>query len=299
MNVLITGASGFVGSHLIRFLLERGWRVTGLGTSRQSPLSRDDRFSWISADTTIPGEWQAAVPGADVIVNLAGRTIFKRWSKAYKRQMTDSRILTTRHLVAALPPASGTVLLSTSAVGYYGDRGDEVLTEGAMPGQDFLAALSCDWENEARQAESKGARVVLMRFGVVLAAGGGALGKMVPAFRMFAGGPVGNGRHWFPWIHMADLIGAIDFLISREDLDGPFNFVAPGQIRNGDFARALGKSLGRPAVLPAPAFMLRLLLGEMGNTLLSSQRAAPDRLQRAGFDFQFPDAEQALGNLFG
>jgi uncharacterized protein len=299
VNVLITGASGFVGSHLIRFLLEKGWRVTGLGTSRQSPLSRDDRFSWISADTTIPGEWQAAVPGADVIVNLAGRTIFKRWSKAYKRQMTDSRILTTRHLVAALPPASGTVLLSTSAVGYYGSRGDEVLTEGATPGQDFLAALSRDWENEARQAESKGARVVLMRFGVVLAAGGGALGKMVPAFRMFAGGPVGNGRHWFPWIHMADLIGAIDFLISREDLDGPFNFVAPGQIRNGDFARVLGKSLGRPAVLPAPAFMLRLLLGEMGNTLLSSQRVAPDRLQRAGFDFQFPDAEQALGNLFG
>jgi uncharacterized protein len=299
VNVLITGASGFVGSHLSRFLLEKGWRVTGLGTSRQSPLPRDDRFSWISADTTIPGEWQTAVPGADVIVNLAGRTIFKRWTRSYKKQMHASRILTTRNLVAALPPDCSSIFLSASAVGLYGSQGDDILTEDTPAGADFLAALAGDWEMEALLAKKRGARVALMRFGVVLAAGGGALGKMVPAFRMFVGGPVGNGRHWFPWIHMADLIGAIDFLISREDLDGPFNFVAPGQIRNGDFARALGKSLGRPAVLPAPAFMLRLLLGEMGNTLLSSQRAVPERLQRTGFDFKFPDAAKALEDLFG
>ena len=299
MNILITGASGFVGSHLSRFLLEKAWQVTGIGTSRQSPLSRDEHFTWISADTTQPGAWQKAVPRADVIVNLAGRTIFKRWTKAYKKQMQASRILTTRNLVAALPPDGDSVFLSTSAVGLYGSRGGDILTEDTTAGDDFLAALSTDWENEARQAENCGARVALMRFGVVLAAGGGALGKMVPAFRMFAGGPVGNGRHWFPWIHMTDLIGAIEFIISREDLSGPFNFVAPGQIRNVDFARTLGKSLGRPAVMPAPAIMLRLLLGEMGNTLLSSQRAVPERLQRAGFDFQFPDAAQALEDLFG
>ena len=238
------------------------------------------------------------MPEADVIVNLAGRTIFKRWTKAYKKQMQASRILTTRNLVAALPSDCSSMFLSTSAVGLYGSRGDDTLTEDTSAGADFLASLSSDWENEARQAEKKGARVALMRFGIVLAAGGGALGKMVPAFRMFAGGPVGNGRHWFPWIHMSDLIAAIEFLISREDLTGPFNFVAPGQIRNADFAKALGKNLGRPAVMPAPAFMLRLLLGEMGNTLLSSQRVVPDRLTQAGFDFQFPDAAQALANLF-
>lgn len=299
MHILITGASGFVGGHLSRVLLEKNHTVTGLGTSREHALAPHEGFTWISADTTRPGPWQAAVPEADVVVNLAGRTIFKRWSKSYKRQMQDSRILTTRNLVTALPPDCGSVLLSTSAVGFYGSRGDEILTETTTAGNDFLAALSSDWEAEARQAEKRGARVALMRFGVVLATGGGALGKMVPAFRMFAGGPVGNGRHWFPWIHMADLIRAVEFLISGKDLNGPFNFVAPGQIKNGDFARALGKSLGRPAVIPAPAVMLRLVMGEMGNTLLSSQRAEPRRLQQAGFDFQFPDAAQALGDLFG
>ncbi len=299
MHILITGASGFVGSHLSQALIDTDWQVTGIGTSRDHILAQHTGFTWISADTTQPGPWQDAVPRADVIVNLAGRTIFKRWTKAYKKQMQASRILTTRNLVAALPPECGSVFLSTSAVGLYGSRGDDILTEDAPAGSDFLSVLSNEWEAEARQAEEKGARVALMRFGVVLAAGGGALGKMVPAFKMFAGGPVGSGHHWFPWIHMSDLIGAIEFLISRKDIDGPFNFVAPGQIRNGDFARTLGKSLGRPAVMPVPAFMLRLLLGEMGNTLLSSQRAAPDRLTKAGFDFQFPDAAQALEDLFG
>lgn len=298
MHILITGASGFVGSHLSQALIDKNQQVTGIGTSRDHFLAQRSGFTWISADTTRPGPWQEVVPRADVIVNLAGRTIFKRWTKAYKKQMQASRILTTRNLVAALPSDCGSVFLSTSAVGFYGSRGDDILTEDTAAGADFLAALSVDWENEARQAENCGARVALMRFGVVLAAGGGALGKMVPAFRMFAGGRVGNGRHWFPWIHLSDLIGAIGFLISREDLAGPFNFVAPAQIRNVDFARALGKSLGRPAILPAPAFMLRLVLGEMGNTLLSSQRVVPDRLQQAGFDFQFPDAAQALEDLF-
>ncbi len=299
MHVLITGASGFVGSHLSQAMIDKNRQVTGIGTSRDHFLAQHAGFTWVSADTTQPGPWQAAVPKADVIVNLAGRTIFKRWTKAYKKQMQASRILTTRNLVTALPPDCDSVFLSTSAVGLYGSRGDDILTEDTPVGADFLASLASDWENEARQAEKSGARVALMRFGVVLASGGGALGKMVPAFRMFAGGPVGNGRHWFPWIHMSDLIGAIEFLISREDLSGPFNFVAPGQVRNVDFARTLGKSLGRPAVMPAPAFMLRLLLGEMGNTLLSSQRAVPDRLQEARFDFQFPGAAAALEDLFG
>jgi len=297
MNILITGASGFVGGHLSRALLKKEWSVTGLGTSPHSPFPQEDRFTWIRADTTRAGDWQTAVPAADVIINLAGRTIFKRWSKAYKQQMIDSRILTTRHLVAALPPESKTVFLSTSAVGYYGTRGEDILTEETTPGADFLATLSIDWEKEARAAAQKGARVALMRFGIVLADGGGALAKMVPAFRMFAGGPVGDGRHWFPWIHMADLIGAIELIVNRKDLDGPFNFVAPNPLRNGDFAKTLGKVLGRPAMMPAPAFMLRLLLGEVGGVLLSSQRAVPSRLAEAGYQFRYPDAEHALADL--
>lgn len=299
MNVLITGASGFVGGHLSRHLLCKGWSVTGLGTSRQPPQLPDGNYNWISADTTRPGDWQKAVATADVIVNLAGRTIFKRWSNAYKQQLLDSRILTTRNLVAALPPDSGKIFLSTSAVGYYGSRGEDILTEASSPGADFLADLSVTWEKEAQAAGEKGARVALMRFGIVLAADGGALSKMVPAFRMFAGGPVGDGRHWFPWIHMADLIGAIELLIDRKDLDGPFNLVAPNPQRNVEFARTLGKVVGRPAMLPAPAFMLRLLLGEVGGVLLSSQRALPERLLKAGFEFQYPEAVSALTDLLG
>jgi len=297
MNVLISGASGFVGGHLSRALLKRGWQVTGLGTSSQSPLSRETDFTWIQADTTRPGDWQIAVPAADIIINLAGRTIFKRWSKAYKQQLVDSRVRTTRNLVAALPQNSSAAFLSTSAVGYYGNRGEDVLTEETTPGEDFLADLSVKWEDAARTAGEKGARVAVMRFGIVLAADGGALSKMVPAFRMFAGGPVGDGRHWFPWIHMADLIGAIELLINRKDLEGPFNFVAPNPMRNGDFARTLGKVLGRPAMLPAPAFMLRLLMGEVGGVLLSSQRAMPNRLEQVGYQFKFPSAERALADI--
>lgn len=299
MNILILGASGFVGGHLSRALLAEGHAVTGIGTSRNPVLASHEDFIWISADTTRPGPWQAAVPRADVIVNLAGRTIFKRWSRSYKKQLYDSRILTTRNLVAGLPPDSNAVFFSTSAAGYYGFRGDEVVTEDAAAGDDFLAATSVDWENEARLAARKGARVVLMRFGIVLAADGGALGKMAPAFKLFAGGPLGTGRQWFPWIHMADIIGAIGFLVDRDDLDGPFNFTAPEPVRNGRFAKLLGQVLKRPAVMPAPAFAIRLIMGEMGGAILNGQRAVPDRLKQAGYRFRFPDAGQALSDLYG
>ena len=299
MNILVTGASGFVGTHLSRTFTGKNRQVTGIGTSRRHPLEKNELFSWISADTTRPGPWQESVRRADVIINLAGRTIFRRWSRRYKRQIRDSRILTTRNLVSALPPDSKTIFLSTSAAGYYGNRGDKILDEGAAPGDDFLATVCRDWENEARQAEEKGARVAVMRFGVVLAAGGGALGKMVPAFRFFAGGPVGNGLQWFPWIHMSDLIKAIEFLIAGDGLSGPFNFTAPEPTRNIHFSRRLGRVLGRPAVMPAPAFAIRLFMGELGGTLLNSQRTVPDRLKLAGFRFRFPDAALALEDLLG
>lgn len=298
MKVAITGGSGFVGSCLSRQLLDAGHEVLSLGARAVYQHIDHPAFTYQSADTTQPGDWQKGIADADVIYNLAGRTIFQRWTKRYKQQIYDSRILTTRHLVAALTQASRKVLVSTSAVGYYGDCGDTELTEASPPGNDFLAGLSRDWEAEAMVAEAKGARVAVARFGVVLGTDGGALGKMVPAFRSFVGGPLGTGRQWFPWIHMHDLVGALEFLAFTESLSGPFNLTAPNPVRNKEMAAALGKVLGRPAVLAAPAFMLKLAMGELSGVLLGSQRALPNKLLEAGYDFAFPGIEAALENLF-
>ncbi len=266
MKIAITGASGFVGTALTRLLLDGGHVVTGLGTSGSHPLQSAANFTWICADTTLSGAWQAAVGQADAVINLAGRTILKRWSQAYKAQIVDSRILTTRNVVSAMK-GKDKVLISTSAVGYYGSRGDQPLAEESTPGTDFLARLSVDWEEAARVAEKQGVRVAIMRFGVVLGSGGGALAQMLPVFRMFAGGPLGSGRQWFSWIHMADLLAAIQFLLDRKDAHGPYNFCAPGVVRQKNFARALGAALGRPAVVPAPSLALRLMMGEFAGIM--------------------------------
>jgi hypothetical protein len=296
MKIVITGASGFVGKALSRVLLDDGHMVTGLGTSSSHPLESNAGFSWVAADTTQAGRWQAAVTEADAVVNLAGRTISKRWTRDYKAQIVESRLQTTRHVVAAMTGETQT-LLSTSAIGYYGSRGDEALHEGSTPGSDFLARLSVDWEQAAQEAERQGARVAIMRFGVVLGTDGGALAQMIPAFRMFAGGPLGKGDQWFSWIHMTDLLAAIRFLILNESCEGVYNFTAPGALRQRDFARALGGVLGRPAVVPAPALALRMMMGEMADVLLASQRVRPDRLGADGFSFRFADADSALADL--
>ena len=296
MKIVITGASGFVGTALTRLFLDCGHRVTGLGTAKVHPLQSMVHFKWLSADTTVVGDWQSAVSDADVVVNLTGRTLFKRWSKAYKAQIVDSRILTTRNIVDAMTD-EGKTLISTSAVGYYGSRGDQALSEDSPPGTDFLARLSVDWEKAALDAEKKGVRVAVMRFGVVLGAGGGALSQMLPAFRMFAGGPLGGGRQWFSWIHMADLLAAIQFLFDHENARGPYNFCAPGAVRQKDFARALGAALGRPAIIPAPSLALRLMMGEFAGVLLASQKVRPDRLITDGFTFRFMDVHSALADL--
>ena len=296
MKITITGASGFVGQALSRVLLDVGHTLTGLGTSSSHPLQSVAGFSWISADTTRSGSWQAAIAEADAVVNLAGRTISKRWTRAYKNQIVESRLLTTRHVAEAMAGKNQT-LLSTSAIGFYGSRADEELYEGSTPGSDFLARLSVDWEQAAQAAERKGVRVAIMRFGVVLGKDGGALAQMIPPFQMFAGGPLGKGDQWFSWIHMADLLAGVRFLIENEACEGVFNFSAPGALRQKDFARALGGVLGRPAVMPAPAMALRMMMGEMADVLLASQRVRPDRLTEAGFSFRFADAESALADL--
>ena len=297
MKVLITGGMGFVGRSLSRVLLEQGDRVVALGRSPHPAGIGHPLLTYRQADTTLSGNWQALVAESDAVVNLAGISIFRRWSAKIKKQIRDSRIETTRNLVDALPSDGTIPLVSTSAVGYYGNCGEAVVTETQEAGDDFLARLSVEWEAAALQAEKTGTRVVLARFGVVLGKGGGAMGQMVPLFRKFFGGPLGSGRQWFPWIHMTDLVNGILFALRQQDLTGAANFTAPQPVRNRELAAALGRALKRPHALPAPGFMIRLALGEFADTLLTSQRVVPDKLVKAGFSFTYPDIRSAISEI--
>lgn len=297
MKIFITGGTGFVGRHLSSLLLNKGHQVTATGTRPLPKGIRNENFHYIIADTSQEGTWQTSLKNADAVINLAGRSIFSLWTQSYKKRIYDSRILTTRNLVESLPENKEIIFCSTSATGYYGNRGDDKLTESEAVGDDFLARVCRDWEAEAFRAEEKGARVVAMRFGVVLGKNGGAMKQMAPAFRFFVGGPLGNGMQWFPWIHLDDLSAAILFSLENPDVRGPVNFVSPGSVRNCDFAKTLGQALKRPAFMPSPAFMIRLILGEFGTSLLSSQRALSDKLSGYGFCFRYPDLDKAIRNI--
>jgi uncharacterized protein len=301
MRIFITGSNGFVGTNLGRFLLDAGHEVTGLVRTEAKGETLPKGISYVVGEGTKPGKWQEAVSGHDVLINLAGVPIFQRWTSAYKRLLYDTRILTTRNLVDAIPAesASSVTLLSTSAVGYYGATGDEELGESSPPSDDFLATLALDWEGEAAKAREKSVRVVITRLGVVLGRDGGALPQMVLPFRFFFGGPMGNGRQWFSWIHIEDLCRAAHFVMTDKEIGGPTNFTAPGPVRNRDLARAIGKVLRRPSIMPAPAFMIRLLMGEFGSVILRGQRVVPRLLQSRGFKFKFADIEASLADLLG
>ncbi len=297
MKILITGGTGFVGRSLSPGLVREGHQVSIL--TRRIPKHRDapERVQYVEGDPTQPGPWQEAVADQDVLINLAGVSVFGRWTAQHKRLLRESRILTTRHLVDAIPSNGQKVLFSTSAVGFYGFHEDEELDESSPPGRDFLAILGQDWESEAMKAQQKGARVIITRFGIVLGRGGGALQQMVTPFRWFVGGPLGSGRQWLSWIHMDDLVEAFIHLLGYPDLSGPFNLTSPHPVQNRDFAKTLGKVLGRPSRMPTPAFMIRLVLGEFGSVILKGQRVIPKRLVESGFSFGYPQLEEALGNL--
>lgn len=296
MKFLITGGTGFVGSFLTQQLLQNKHEVTVIGRS-SAPVVRPGHFHAISADTTRKGSWQNALKDVDAVVNLAGMSIFQRWTPAYKQQIYDSRILTTRHVVEGMPGDQSQTLISTSAVGYYGSRGDDILTEVEPCGRDFLSRVGKDWEHEAFEAEKKNVRVVVARFGVVLGRTGGALKQMLTPFKWFVGGPMGSGRQWFSWIHIADLLAGLMFMLENPKLQGPVNLCSPVPVTSGELARTLGAVLGRPAVIPAPSIALRLFLGEFAETLLASQRAVPEKLLKSGFVFRFPDLKDALTDL--
>ncbi len=298
MKIVVTGAGGFVGTNLSRYLLDKGHMVVGMGTTAPSQPVNRPNYRFVQADLTSPGEWKKELEDAEAVIHLAGKTLFRWWTEKHKQAMYDSRIQTTRCLVDALPGDREIVLCSTSAVGYYGDRGEDSLTEDEPPGDDFLAGISKDWEAEAARAEEKGARVSVMRFGIVLAPDGGAMGKMLPAFRLFLGGPLGDGKQWFPWIHLEDLMNAVDFLLGNQQATGPYNFTAQ-PVRNREFAETLGDVLHRPAVLPVPAFVIKTALGEMGSALLNSQRAVPRKLLDQGFEFKYGQIREALEQIAG
>ena len=299
MKILITGGLGFVGTQLSIRLLGKGHQVTVVDHSSEPHAHTPQDVRYVSADTTVKGTWQEEVSRQDGVINLAGTSIFSRWNDKTKKLIHDSRVLTTRNVVEAMPTKDGTVLCSTSAVGYYGFRGDEELSEEDTPGADFLAKVCIDWENEARKAIEKGVRVTITRFGIVLGKTGGALGQMIPAFKKFVGGPLGAGNQWFSWIHMEDLLNAFMFVFEKDDISGPVNFCSPNPVRNRELAKALGKILWRPSFVTTPAFMLRLVLGEFGSVLLEGQRVIPTQLIKHGFTFCHPEIMEALKDILG
>jgi uncharacterized protein (TIGR01777 family) len=299
MNILITGGLGFVGTQLSLRFLGRGDRVTVVDHSPEPRPYTPKEVNYLAADTAVPGGWQEEIQAQHAVINLAGTSIFTRWSKKTRQLIRDSRILTTRNVVEAIPAGKETLLCSTSAIGYYGFHHDEELTEADNPGSDFLARVCVDWEEEAGKAADKGARVVITRFGIVLGKTGGALGQMVPLFKMFVGGPQGSGRQWFSWIHMEDLLNAFAFVLDNNNIQGPVNFCAPNPVRNRDLAKALGQVMSRPSFLKTPSFMLRLVLGEFGSMILKGQRVVPARLLEHGFTFRYPEIVGALAEVLG
>jgi uncharacterized protein (TIGR01777 family) len=302
MRVIVIGGTGFIGSALCRELLAAGHAPVVLSRDPQRALSR--LGAGIEAVRWEPGQggdWRQTVAGADAVINLAGESIAAgRWTAAQKAAIRDSRVASTRSLVAAIEQAERRprILLNASASGYYGPRGDEPVTEEESPGDDFLARVCREWEAEARAAEALGVRVALVRTGVVLGRGGGALARLLPSFKLFVGGPLGSGRQGFPWVHLADVVGIYLWALQDEAATGPLNATGPEAITNKQFCRVLGRVLGRPCWAPVPGFALRLLLGEMAEPLLlQGQKVLPARTERLGYRFKFPTAEAALRDV--
>ena len=294
MRIVIAGGSGLLGSALAAHLQRDGHTVAVL-------TRRPRHVTHLAWNPEAPAEpWMGVVGAADAVVNLAGESIApRRWTAARKAAIRDSRLRATRALSDAMraSPRKPEVFLSASAVGIYGPRGEEAVTEETPPGSDFLAELGVAWEREAMSAATL-TRVVLLRTGVVLAREGGALRQMALPFRFFAGGPIGSGRQGISWIHIEDWVRMARWAIETPPVAGPLNLTAPAPVSNAEFARTLGRVLGRPAIMPAPAFAVRLALGEMSTVILTGQRVLPVKAQSLGFTFRFPDLEAALRAIY-
>jgi uncharacterized protein len=313
MRILVSGSTGFLGTALIDVLEREGHTIARLvrpDTARRDAADGKQTVRWDPVGgelvPTAFGAGQdfdaAAAEGADALIHLAGASIAEgRWDAARKKLLRTSRIETTRHLMGALsrlkrPPR---VIVASSASGYYGARGDETLTETSAPGNDFLSELCCEWEEESSRGSDFGARVVMLRFGIILAGHAGALPRMALPFKLGAGGRLGSGRQWMSWLTLREAVGIVRFALANSNLSGPTNAVSPNPVQNAEFTRTLAKTLHRPALFPAPAFALRLALGEMADALLlSSQRIKPSKLEQIGYRFAQPELAAALAEIF-
>lgn len=295
MRVLMTGGTGFLGQALARRLQEAGYEVIVL-SRRPEQAKLPPGVQVARWDGRTASGWAPLADGAFALINLAGESIGQRWTEATKRRIRESR-LNAGHAVVEAVAAARTkpqVLLQASAVGYYGPRENERLTEEDPPGNDFLARLAVEWEASTQPVEAMGVRRVILRTGLVLERDGGALARLLLPFRLFVGGPLGNGRQGWSWIHRADWVEAVKFLMERPDARGPYNLTAPQPVSNAEFSRVLGQVLGRPSWLPVPGLALRLAFGEGADFLLTGQFVLPRRLLEAGFVFRYPDLESAL-----
>jgi uncharacterized protein (TIGR01777 family) len=300
MKIVITGATGMIGSVLIDRLSTRFDSSLILLSRNPGRENHVANKQWLSWQPGSDGAWERSIDGADAVINLAGEPIAgKRWSAQQKLILRSSRIDSTRSLIEAIGKAKikPKTLISASAVGYYGPHGGERLDETSKPGEDFLARLCVDWENEAKKAEAFDVRVCLLRTGIVLAKGAGALRKMVPPFKLFAGGPLGSGQQWMPWIHIDDEVSLIEFLLDRADAHGAFNGTAPDPVTMVEFSRTVGGVLNRPSWVSVPPSILALMVGEMADMLLTGQRAMPDAALKLGFAFKYPHLADALKAL--
>lgn len=292
-KVLVSGSSGLIGSALVTALRNAGHDVKRLV---RSPAAAPDQVSWNPAEPPA----LESVSGFDAVIHLAGESIATRWSEEKKRRIADSRVPPARHLAAALAKAQQPprVFVCASAIGYYGDRGDEILREDSPSGQGFTAELCRQWEAAAQSVTSAGIRAVQIRTGIVLSTAGGALPKMLPPFRMGVGGNLGNGRQWMSWMDLRDMVGGIQHILATDSITGPVNMVSPNPVRNAEFTKTLASVLHRPAIFPMPAFAARLAFGQMADELLfASQRIQPAKLMESGYKFESPDLRAALEEI--
>jgi uncharacterized protein (TIGR01777 family) len=305
MRVFVTGGTGLVGSRLVRALARRGDTVTALTRRPDAARQRlGQGVNIVSGNPIQSGTWMDAVAGCDAVIHLAGENVFaRRWNAAFKELLHASRVQSTTNLVQALGQAARTkggqpkVLVNASAIGYYGPRGEEELNENSPPGDDFLARLCVDWEHAARQAESHGVRVAIVRIGVVLDKEGGALAQMLTPFKLGVGGRTGSGKQWISWIHHEDMAGILLLALDNPMAKGPINATAPNPLPNREFAKALGRALHRPAVLPTPALALRLVLGGVAQLVTTGQRVLPRHALALDYSYRFPTIDAALADI--
>lgn len=300
MNILITGGTGFIGTHLLRLLSAEPHSIVLLTRGRAQTISVDKmtvKYVHWEPRTHERGDWTNEVNGCDIVINLIGKNVFEqRWDEQVKEEIINSRIVPTKLLVETIARSERKpkLLISASAVGYYGDRGEETITEESSCGNDFLAEVVRQWEGAAYEAEKFGVRVATPRIGLVLEKSGGMIGKMLLPFKLFIGGPIGSGRQFLPWVHMDDVVRGIVYPIHNDQFRGIYNLVSPNPVRMNDFAALFGKILHRPSWLPVPDIALKILYGEGTKVILSGQKALPKKLQSSGYKFSFPELNAAL-----